>query len=326
MPAHPLKPGRKTVYLDTSTISEIADVALGTTKARPEFAPLVQWLERVAREENLVLTFAHVNELARLAPEVGDHLAEWLDRLPIVWGYMGETLEHREADHWLGVLRGSAAGADFVPFAPSMLSAFGDMSPQEAEEWLAHGPTLPNLLALARSSEKRKQWSQASLESARTLKEDAEATALAGVSEEERSAKIEEKRRIHLRTLAQEAQERAGGPASRREQDAFVERFESDPQSFRGVRAVGRITEDFSRRVRAKEDVRSKSSEREFGGTFGDGIHARLGAAYCDVFTCDEITDRALGDLRDGFGLPRQISIHRGEDAAEFVQALLASA
>jgi hypothetical protein len=62
---------------------------------------------------------------------------------------------------------------------------------------------------------------------------------------------------------------------------------------------------------------------RCFSGTAPDFVHL-LGAAYCDVFTCDATVSGWLGDFRERLGLSRQLSvrIHPG-GVPGFVQDLM---
>jgi hypothetical protein len=47
-----------------------------------------------------------------------------------------------------------------------------------------------------------------------------------------------------------------------------------------------------------------------------------MGAAYCDVFTCDYLVDRAIGDFRSRFGKRRQLSVRGCGGPVAFVERL----
>lgn len=80
-------------------------------------------------------------------------------------------------------------------------------------------------------------------------------------------------------------------------------------------------------RVERSQVVDGKPSKRlreVLLSSFGDGMHL-VGAAYCDVFTCDGVVSGWLGDARETLGLQRQLAMrdHPG-DPEGFVRALMA--
>ncbi len=69
----------------------------------------------------------------------------------------------------------------------------------------------------------------------------------------------------------------------------------------------------------------SKGLRKTFLSAFGDWMHL-AGGAYCDVFTCDGTVSGWLGNVREGFGLPRQLAVRGYPGGAEaFVRDLMAA-
>lgn len=59
---------------------------------------------------------------------------------------------------------------------------------------------------------------------------------------------------------------------------------------------------------------------RELRSSFYDYAHLGIGAAYCDVFTCDALAAECLGDAPERLGRKRPI-VYEGDGPA-FVAAL----
>jgi hypothetical protein len=79
--------------------------------------------------------------------------------------------------------------------------------------------------------------------------------------------------------------------------------------------------QEIGRRITSQPDSSSSKFRRRYAGTAFDVQHLS-GAAYCDVFTCDAATDRAIGDLRVRRGLARQLSVGETGGPDAFVAAL----
>ncbi|WP_394835825.1 hypothetical protein LVJ94_02715 [Pendulispora rubella] len=135
----------------------------------------------------------------------------------------------------------------------------------------------------------------------------------------------------HLRRIAREAGQRLdqrGDPqyAARtirngEEQDAFVALFDSDPRALPATRLAMTFTPAFFNAA-AKRVPGSRRDLANASG-FGDYYHLCIGAAYCNVFTCDVPTVKLLGDARVGLGWPAPISLLDG--AEMFVEKLIAT-
>src|ERR1019366_9788765 len=121
----------------------------GKAGARPEYATLGPWIERVAKQANLCLSAVHMGELAQWRRTTeAEHIAEWLDSLPVVWTKGIERTQNEEAEHWVRVAVG-APPAPVLPFAPSFGSALAEIN-LEATADLLRDPTIPRLLKDAR--------------------------------------------------------------------------------------------------------------------------------------------------------------------------------
>jgi hypothetical protein len=86
MPARPVKRDARTYYLDTSTLSHAFAAARGDEKIPSEFSRLVPWIEKLANEANLCVSFVHAAEYADWPASLeADAFVAWLDSLSHVW-------------------------------------------------------------------------------------------------------------------------------------------------------------------------------------------------------------------------------------------------
>lgn len=296
----PYKPDAPTVYLDTSTLSQIFDSAAGTPLAKESCAPLVAWLPRVAERANLVLSLVHLAEFGLMRHDIADRLVSWLDSMPIAWSLMGMSLEEWEADRALEKILSlpSTPGGPFLAELADLIGGWPEgLGP----------PSILTFLRISRNSPKRTMFRDGSLEAARILKD--------------RPQNLAEDldRRILLRKVAMGAATRAG--ASQSAQDAFVSLYDTEPTSFAGLRWMPRFWSRFRERALRKPDLGSKRAKDAFSGQYADVLHVRIGAFHCDVFTCDRETSEALGDTRLRLGRGRELCLEG--DGEEFVGALL---
>jgi hypothetical protein len=108
----------------------------------------------------------------------------------------------------------------------------------------------------------------------------------------------------------------------------LIELYETDPKVMPLLRVRERFKEGATAHVERSSLVDGKPSKRlreTLESSFGDCLHL-VGAAYCEVFTCDGIAAGWLDDVREkrGFGRQRTIQGHaQGERG--FVEDLMAT-
>jgi hypothetical protein len=315
MPEKQFDRNAKAYYLDTSTLSHAYNAAAGRPGALPELARLVPWIEKIAHEANLCVSFTHVAEWGDIEPEpdrVG--FVAWVDGLPAVWAMTTEEAERGEVEEGLKVALGLKPAIPFRPFAPRGRSVCVMVNVARVAKW-----DRLKLLGVDQTEDVRK---------------DIAAIEAAGVSDEELAARRAYNARVALRTLAAEAHERLterGDPEylsvqiGQGVQDRFVDLFESDPTSFRTFRISLAGADELGRNAKKRKPGGKKEREQLPGFT-GDQVHAIAGAAYCDVFTCDRLTASWVAPLRAQFGLapPVVLGGHRGGPAG-FAEELIAT-
>jgi hypothetical protein len=94
------------------------------------------------------------------------------------------------------------------------------------------------------------------------------------------------------------------------------------------MRVVQRFNEGANTHVEAGQLANGQPSNRlraAHASGIGDWMHL-VGAAYCDVFTCDGRVAGWLGDVRDTLGLRRQLGVRGHPRGAQgFVRDLMAT-
>ncbi len=123
-------PTRKTIYLDQSTISDAFLATEGRSNSDRGYAPLRDWIERVAHEANLCLSTAHLVEVARF-PEIvtGDRIVLWLESLPTVWVRPADDIAEDEDEVWTKFAAASH-GRDGANQRPMLPQCFNRRIPQ----------------------------------------------------------------------------------------------------------------------------------------------------------------------------------------------------
>jgi hypothetical protein len=333
MPSKLYDPTKPTVYLDHSTMCDAFRAHLvGGQPGHRAYLPLLSWIERVAQEANLCLSLIHVNELGRWDDQaMGDALAGWWDRLPIVWVHSRMTLEEREGDHWTRVVA-DVASPGVQPFAPSLMTAFHDIDMKAVGALLASAHPVVSLVETARLIKDR--HAEAPIEAATTFREDRAWADSQGWSEEKKHETTEYKVAVALRTCALEADRRlvegndvnyllktcTGGDV----QDRLVDLYQREPKALPIFRLDRKFIEGFIDAAMRKQ-AGSAKERSALGGSFYDNMHL-AGAAHCDVFTCDRVTSEWLGDFRTTIGRRPQLAVGRHPRGVDgFVEELMAT-
>jgi hypothetical protein len=107
-------------------------------------------------------------------------------------------------------------------------------------------------------------------------------------------------------------------------QDLLVALLDKEPTALPCCRAVQRFNEGLISFAMTKEGG-SKKERAALSGSFHDLVHLSVGAAYCNVFTCDGLVSDWLGPLRQDLGLQPQLSAKKLGGPEPFVKALMST-
>ncbi|MBX3186556.1 MAG: hypothetical protein KF819_06060 [Labilithrix sp.] len=146
--------GRRTFYLDTSTLSYAFRGLRSECRYegdQPELAALGDSVTRIARDANLCLTTMHIMEWARWRDtRTADALIEWIDSLEIVWLHGMQYVAEDEDEVSLQRALGFDARTTVEIFSPSMLSTFHALKIDQLTEALNCGSPLRSVFEAAR--------------------------------------------------------------------------------------------------------------------------------------------------------------------------------
>jgi hypothetical protein len=322
--------GRKFVYLDWSTFVEAFEgFGLGAAQAQRELSQTVHML---AERTNLCLSLTHTWELAHLEdPGKRDAFARWLDELDFVWTYTDNEVETREMEHAvLDAILGRRTPPKF-PAAPSFLSLFHGWEDEALVYALGHLSLAHYIDAIANSERVMQslgRWRQLSAEGARRFYYDRK-HARSQVTEEHMTATLDDKLRALLEAEALQAAARLSKLA---DSGFHVDRgggLYAPPTGSDVIKALGGfpdlgvvpyafLVQRFIRNLADAMLAPPSPTSTKHRGDLYDVTHL-VGAAYCDVFTCDTRTAQRLDGGREMLDLPSPIS-----GPAEVVNRLIA--
>jgi hypothetical protein len=326
--------GKPSVYPDNSTLCDAFRAAMPGGRADRAYAPLKAWFERVALEANLCLSIHHLSELARWSDQdTADAMAAWYEALPIVWAKSTQTIEAEEGEHWTKVAAGvTSPGVN--PFSATLLGAFHALTPEMTARLLGSNDQARVLLGASRQMGHDRE-ERFMGDTAQTFRDDLAWADENGLTTQQRQELEAQNERRALRELAREADTRltarrdiayarkpcTGGQV----QDLLVELFGRDPTAMPYFRVQRRLWPGF--RSRAGRRAGPSNNERAaLAGALEDNLHASVGAAYCDVFTCDGEVAEWLGDLRARLGRRPQMTARAHVGGANgFVRDLMAT-
>ena len=336
MPSKSRDKARPTFYLDNSTLCDAfrAHLVQGATPSDVAYHPLFNWVERVAKEANLCLSVVHIAELGRWGDTASAvAMARWYEKLPIVWVRSMTDVQDAEDEHWTKVAAGLDPKETVNPFAPSLLAAFRDLTIDAVTELLgAREPVIATLEAIR--GKVLDNGVGRMLQVAQAFRDDRAWADTAGWSDEKKRDETAYKRRMDLRKRAMEADRRlvalndveyATKTCSPGDvQDLLVALFDREPAALPCYRAVQCFNEGLISFAMTKAGG-SKKERDALRGSFHDLVHLSVGAAYCDVFTCDGLVSDWLGPLRQDLKLPQQLSVKKRGGPAAFVKALMST-
>lgn len=319
MPSKQHDATKPTVYLDQSTLSDAFRVHKpGRSKpVDPAYRSLRGWVERVAHQANLCVSQIHLIELAKWNSDaaLADELCQWLDGLPVVGVYAIHRVKEAEEKAWVRRAAGLST-VDVLPFAPSFPATFVEPSAQHVAAVLARSGPLSYMLQLIRSHELHRRHANLAPNFAGALRTNRSDPRFAGLSPAQGRALVEQNVAQDLRRSANAAIRslgetddefrRRGGPSDAIHQRA-MDLFDQDPR----VLPLFRIETLFSQGLAEAILRRTPGSSKDVAALSGaseDGAHL-VGAAYCDVFTCDRATSNSLGAIRTQFGRRPQLAV-----------------
>lgn len=325
MPPKTHDPTKPTVYLDTSTLADAFEGL--SVSATSEQRRLQNYVTHVAKASNLVLSYFHLAELTQWEHPEGRARDVWLEGMPVVWSRFFAHVREDEDDHWLALAMGAPDPPAIRVFAPSMLTAFEELTPEGAVDGLRHAtvPAMAELLRVEPDVKYRRLGvnflarfaaDQEAIRAAHATPDQVEAEAAYRGSVELRKNAIAAHRRLAASSIAYRQLRLSEGGV----QDPFVDFVAKTPSAVPITRVTRAFTPGFADTARRANRGRKRVRKAESAPL--DFMHAAIGAAYCDIFTCDEETSAWLGNTRKDLGLSEQIALGGAVSRRAFVQAL----
>jgi hypothetical protein len=339
MPSKHFDPTKPSFYLDNSTLC----AAMKAHRLRADadkysaYLPLIPWIERLAHEANLCMSTIHLQEPASWKDvSTARAMIEWYDRLPVVWTRSRyDDAEEFEAEYWTKVAAGVPVDGNGKAFAGSLLTAFRALKIDAICKLLAEPkPAVAVFDAKLDFSAYEDRFINLLVQVA----QDHQAVDAEEWTEQRKSARMAYNIRVALRTAAQSADQRLmqrGDAAyltkkcsAGEVQDMLVSLYDREPRSMPLFRVERKFIEGAASLIERGQVVNGKVSGTLYDklrGSLGDWHHL-LGAAYCDVFTCDGTVSTWLGDVRTTLGLRHQLAVKGYPGGAEgFVRDLMAT-
>jgi hypothetical protein len=339
-------PTKITVYPDNSTVCAAFKAHRNQADAAEysAYLPLRDWFERVACEANLCLSMMHLGELFRWDDhDTADAIARWYDTLPVLWmKSMYDDMEEFEAERWTAIAAGVEVEPNAKPFATTLLTSFRSLSVDAVAALLAQ--PLPSF-AIVKSMRESSEWHQrfqayneVYIGTMMDVWRDHQWADAQGWTDDMKRKATECNVRVALRERARDADKRLtskGNAAYAAKecrdgdvQDRLVELYQREPKAMPLFRVIRQFNEGANAHVERGQIVNgqpSKSLRKTLLSSFGDWMHL-VGAAYCDVFTCDGTVSGWLGDVRVSLGLRPQLASRGYMGGPEaFVRDLMAT-
>jgi len=325
--AKPLTSGQKLVYLDWSTF---VDAFQGLEQASSDaHRNLNRLVFRLAADTNLCFSLTHLWELLHQEDAQKRHdVAHWLDGMNLVWIHSDNEVIRSEIIHAvLDAVRGTST-APPIPTAPSFLSIFHEvLADSKALTYgLGHSRLIDFVDLTASNPDFMKRlggFRKLSVESARRLYDD-RVQGLKVVDKPSMLAELDRKLRANLEVDALQAAELLrGDPGSgfhvlrngifvsptNQEVLAALSGF-PDLAALPFVFLFHRAVRNMSFEITRRPSKQSRAFDQQRGDVYD---HAHLvGAAYCDVFTCDKKMVKRLDGGREALGRKAPISAAGG--------------
>jgi len=331
MPARPYDPARATVYLDWSTlVYAFNSRVLPSCDVGTGLAGLFALVEEIASDANLVFSQLHLSELAAWDDiAAAREAAAWLDGLPLVWARFWPHVQESEDKHWVKAVVGCSSVDPVQVFAPSMLATLEALPAGDMAEVL-RTPTLAALFELERTgggftaaiARDALKWAEMFHHNRRVVEREATPAEMAAYKEttayRQRVLLRQRALAAHQRLMASDTEYATKRPSLNDVIDPFVSAFENNPVALPLAKVFDRLADGF-----ISTAARRTPESRGFGkldSSVVDIFHALTGAAYCSIFTCDQLTASWLGDVRSKLGLSQPVVFSK--DEARFVAEL----
>jgi hypothetical protein len=254
--------------------------------------------------------------------------ATWLESYPFKWTKSGRLVEPLEEDFWTSVAAGVVEPVPVDVGAPTLADAFSGSTDAERRDIGSHHRSLAEVVEAARHDSRAERREEIA-ELAGNVRRDFAEFQATGKTEAERLARVDLKKRDALRAKARDSAARLkmdamfvgtrATPGS--VQDALVDLVSTNPRALPLWRVRQAMTESL-REVVLRTTPGSKRDARLLGDVL-DAEHAGVGAAYCDVFTCDVENEPTIAPVRTALGLDAPIALRHGAPRSEFLERLV---
>ena len=304
MPSKRRDAAQPTVYLDNSTLCDAFKAKRFNGSAH--YQELFAWVESIAPRVNLCLCLnGHLGDLAPWADlETADAMAAWYDAMPIVWvRSFSDVWEAEDNDAVMLALTGKRRPVN--PYGPSMMVAFHELTADAASQLLGANavPKASRALRTSGKANEAREWMvsmvpivYADRRDHRHLS-DAQKTNIIATKHYEQ---LDDKAKSALMRLQRIGAIAIGAFSPKEAASRLRASFDADPT----LLPSWRLSTDVSASVleaMSRKPTLSAKVRKDFSGTFFDYVHAAVGAAYCDVFTCDAKIAPAVQPLAELF-------------------------
>lgn len=316
----------RTFYLDTSTLSyafrgghpEFRD------RREPDYAPMFALVGRIAREANLCLSSTHVAEMAHGNRAHSDAALSWLASLDTLWTFSFDKIGDREDEVALQRALGATPHVEVEPFARNMTAIFRDygLAAEQRSASINDAAEAARILGL----EKAHLFMDGMGEKFHYDRNGDPKTA--NLTHVDKAAITAQKRRALLEDEGARAWDRlrhydlpefhARYRALTNPNAVFADYVLANPTALPSTYVAEAFGTKFVE-VMARRKPGGNSS-RALRSSLHDYAHLGIGAAYCDVFTCDALAADCLRDAPEKIGRRKPFVFRRDVDA--FVHAL----
>jgi hypothetical protein len=302
-----------TVYLDWSSLCLAFKATEGLAPADDSARRLRNIVETLAAAGSLCLSPVHLSELITWHPKQSALLmANWLDSLRATWVRRPDPFNDEELLWWIRHYLGLHQPPAYSPFASNLSHAFNSgMYPVSVVDIVQnthndHG-TLDSKDHAVRELQ-RLHRDRSDLTSAFSLQD------VARIGSEKFHAML------LLRASFLDIRDAAGKRLDNAELAAIVRQVASDEASVPFARLCSTLVHSLVPTILG-QDPNSRRFQRRYASMSHDMMHL-LGAAYCDVFTCDYLVDCAIDTFRERHGRHRQLSERACGGVAPFIQKI----
>jgi hypothetical protein len=337
MPAISPRPAKRSFYPDWYVLVHAFEGA--AREAPAALRDLNRLIHDVAESANLCLSFSHILELLRAANrEEQLERARWLDTLDVVWLRDHDEALEWEMDRFLRRSIGLPVEPAPLPALPaSLLSLFRHWTPAHVAEVLLKGTIFQLVLHIGDSEEvcaSLEKFTALGPYYNRRIFDDRQLAKRDELSDSELRAFLKAKldRSLLEQVLSRNQKLGADDQNYRYLKNGFW--VAPDDEFVKSkMKPLDELRNDFPSVFIFQEAIRNagfRIAQKKHTGTgwFNDPDRKGdvldwahlIGAAYCDVFTCDRATSKYLGDLRVQLG--RSKELYREGDLSLFVEKL----